>query len=83
MFDPFIYLLLSVVGLTLFFGTIPLIIAVKLGDRSRVERVLDLYLEVFKAGAGALIGAFRIFRRKDSLPELQSSETKRLPPPDS
>ena len=65
MFDPLIYVLLTVAGLTLFFGTVPLIIAVKIGDKSRTERLLDLYTEVFAAGTAAIIGALKTFRRKD------------------
>jgi hypothetical protein len=70
MFDPLIYLLLTVLGLTLFFGVVPLIIAIMLDDKSRIERLLDLYTEVFAAGAAAIIGALKIFRRKDNLPEI-------------
>lgn len=83
MFDPLIYLLIAVLALTLFFGTVPLILAVTLGDRQRLERLLDLYTDVFAAGASAIIGALRIFRRKDTPPELPKDETKKLPPPTS
>jgi hypothetical protein len=62
---PLVYLLFAVLGLTLFFGTVPLLIAIKLGDKSRVERLLDLYIEVFAAGASAIIGALKIFRRRE------------------
>lgn len=79
MFDPLIYLLAVVFGLTLFFGTVPLLLAVKLNDRHRLDRLLDLYTEIFAAGASAIIGAFRIFRRNDNPPELPRDDTKNLP----
>lgn len=81
MFDPLIYLLAAVVALTLFFGMVPLIMAVKLGDRTRLERLLDLYTELFAAGASALIGALRIFRRKENPAELRRDESKKLRAP--
>jgi len=79
MFDPLIYLLFAVLGLTLFFGTVPLVVAAMLGDKGRVERLLDLYTEVFAAGAAALTGMLKIFRRKDNLPEIPAETTKKLP----
>ncbi len=83
MFDPLIYLLAAVVGLTLFFGMVPLVLAVKLNDRTRLEQLLDLYTELFVAGAAAIIGALRIFRRKDNSPELPPRQEKNLPPPNT
>jgi hypothetical protein len=65
MLDHLIYLLFVALGLTLFFGTVPLIIAVKLGDRSRIERLLDLYTEVFAASAASVI---RILKGPSELP---------------
>ena len=76
---PLVYLLFAVLGLTLFFGTVPLLIAIKLGDKSRVERLLDLYIEVFAAGASAIIGALKIFRRREIPPKIPA---KTLPPPE-
>jgi hypothetical protein len=90
MFDPLVYLLAAVMFMVLFCGTIPLILALKLGDRTRLERLLDLYTEIASAAAAAIIGALRIFRRKES-PELKPtdeapkslspSETKQLESP--
>lgn len=79
MFDPLVYLLAAVVALTLFFGTVPLAIAVFLGDRQRLERLLDLYTQIASAGAAAIIDALRIFRRKDSPPTFPPDDTKKLP----
>jgi hypothetical protein len=82
MFDPLIYLLFAVLGLTLFFGTVPLIVALKRQDKPRLERLLDLYIEVFAAGASAIIGALKIFRRKDNPYKIMPKDTKEQPPPD-
>lgn len=83
MFDPLVYLLYVVTALAVFFGTVPLAIAVMLGDRPRIERLMDLYIEVFQASAAAIIGALRIFRRKDSPQELPQRDNKQLPPPNT
>ena len=83
MFDPIIYLLGAVMVLTLFFGTVPLIVAVSLRDKTRLERLLDLYTEVFAAGASAIIGALRMFRRKENPPSFPTDDNARLPPPNS
>jgi hypothetical protein len=77
MFDPLIYLLYAVTGFTVFFGVVPLAVAWIRGDHQRVDKILDLYIEIFQASAAAIIGALRIFRRKDPPP----SET--LPPKDT
>jgi hypothetical protein len=82
MFDDILYLLFAILGLTFFFGTIPLIVAVKLGDRPRLERLLDLYTEVFAAGAAAIIGALDTFRRPQNPPSNSSSTTNITPPVD-
>jgi hypothetical protein len=83
MFDPLLYLLAAVMLLTLFFGTVPLIIALKLGDRARLDRLLDLYTEVFAHSASAIIGALRIFRRKETPPPLPVDDKAKLSPPNS
>jgi hypothetical protein len=76
MFDPLIYLLFAVVAVVFFSGTVPLIMAVKLNDKHRLDRLLDLYTEVFAAGAAAIIGAMKMFRRKDD-----AEDPKKLPSP--
>jgi len=81
MFTFLVCLLFAVLGLTLFFGIAALLIAIKFGDQLRVERLLDLYIDVFAAGASAIIGALKIFRRRDVPPEIPPS-TKTLPPPE-
>jgi hypothetical protein len=80
MFDLLVYLLFVVAGLTLFYSTLTLIIALRLDDRPRVEKLLDLYTQWSAAGASAIIGALKIFRRRERRPELPST-TKSLRPP--
>ena len=80
MFDPLLYLIVAVVALTMFFGTVPRAVAAITRDRERINRLLDLYTDVFAAGAAAIIGALRIFRRKDGAPELPPTTTRKLPP---
>lgn len=87
MFDPLIYLLFAVLFMAMFFGTVPLAVAVLRGDKQRIDRILDLYIEVFAASAAAIIGALRIFRRKSNPPELPTplpheDEQKKLPRPE-
>jgi hypothetical protein len=65
-------------GLAVFFGTVPLAVALMRRDHQRVDRILDLYIEIFQASAAAIIGALRIFRRREV-----SSSDKALPPRDS
>jgi hypothetical protein len=65
MFDPLNHLLYAVTGFALFFGTVPLFVALMRRDHHRVDQILDLYIEVFHASVAAIIGALRIFRRKD------------------
>jgi hypothetical protein len=78
MFEPLLYLLYAVTGFAVFFSLLPLVVAAALGDRGRIERLLDIYIDVFQASSSAVIGALRIFRRK----ELSSPyETNPLPPP--
>lgn len=79
MFDPLIYLLYAVTGFAVFFGTVPLAVALLRGDHERVNKILDLYIEIFQASAGAIIGALRIFRRK----ELPPGDVQPLPPNDT
>jgi hypothetical protein len=84
MFDALTHLLLAVLGLTVFCGTMSLIISIVLNDRTRLERLLDLFIQVFAAGADAIIGALKIFRRKDHpSPNLPFDDHNKLPPPGS
>ena len=83
MLDPVIYLLFAVIFMAMFFGTVPLVVAFKRGDQERIDKILDLYIEVFVASAGAIIGALKIFRRKETPNELRppGDGVKMLSPP--
>ena len=88
MFDPIVYLLYAVTGFAVFFGTVPLAVALIRRDQQRIDRMLDVYIEVFKASAEAIISAMRMFRRKNlpspdytsppEAPTLSPSETKQI-----
>ena len=79
MFDPLIYLLYAVTGFAVFFGTVPLAMALLRRDHQRVDKILDLYIEIFQASAAAIIGALRIFRRKELPPHDLKQITKQPP----
>ena len=81
MFDPLVSLLYITAFFALFFGTVPLAVALALGDRRRVNRIFDMHLQVFGAIISAFIGVLRIFRRKDPPPPPTppGDATKKLP----
>jgi hypothetical protein len=74
MFEPLIYLILIVAGLAALPSAVALAVSLARGDHARTERVLDFYIRVSETSADALIGALRIFRRKD---------VQQLPPPNN
>lgn len=64
MSDALIFLLYALLAMMLFFGTVPLAVAAMLGDKQRIARVLDVYIEVFKASADAFIAFLKFFQRR-------------------
>ena len=67
-----------VAGFAIFCGIVPLLFYIFQRDRQRVEQILDLYVQVFAAIMSAIVGILRIFRRKDDVPAVRPTETKRL-----
>ncbi len=82
MFEAVAVFILAVLAVILFFGTLPLIIALRIGDRTRLERLLDVYVEVFLAAASALLGVLEIFKPHERLPNRPPAEADKLPAQD-
>src|SRR5712672_2653048 len=65
----------------LFFGTVPLVVAIIIitNDKRRLDRLLNLFTEVFAASAKGIIDALKIFRRRDNPPGIPSKEAGSSP----
>ena len=75
------YLLFAVLAMVLFFGTVPLVVAIIIitNDKRRLDRLLNLFTEVFAASAKGIIDALKIFRRRDNPPGIPSKEAGSSP----
>jgi hypothetical protein len=85
MFDSFTSVLYGAFATALFFGLVPLAIAITRSDKQRVDKILDIYIDIFAASAAAIIAALRIFRPNDAAivaPEIGDPDAKQLAPPD-
>jgi hypothetical protein len=76
------HLLFVVVGLTVFSGTVPLIVALARHDGASLDRLSDSYMRVFENGASAIFGTLKFFQSKE-VPELPPAGLKKLPKPET
>jgi hypothetical protein len=79
MLDPLLHLFYILAGMTVFFSLLPLLVAVLTRDRTRVERLADIYTDVFVASAAAIIGAIKVSRNRG----LRPPNAPTVPPPNT
>lgn len=72
MFQALMTPIYAALVLALVCGIIPLAVAIVTRDKPRIDHLLDVYTEVFKASALALIGVVQIFRRRNTTTSHQS-----------
>jgi ABC-type phosphate transport system permease subunit len=77
MFDSLTYFIYAILALALLCDFVAIVIALAINDRPRLERLLDIHIDVFAACSATVIGILGVFQRSAAL---RSRSTKALPP---
>jgi hypothetical protein len=77
MLNVFLCVFFTVLAAMLLLGAASLAIAVKLKDKRRLERLLELDIALLEASGRAVIAVLSCFQRKPYLPEIGNSERQR------
>jgi hypothetical protein len=82
MFKSIKYLLFTVVGLTVFSGIVPLVVALARQDSASLDRVLDGYMRVYENGSSAIFGTLKLYPIKE-VPVPPPTGSKKFPKPET
>jgi hypothetical protein len=84
MFDSLTHLINAVLALTIFCDLVAVFIAMALGERRRLIKLLDIHIDIFTACAGTFVRIVKVFQRLSLEPSTKSGkpvESKQIPRP--